>query len=64
MAIYLNFTSTWLGSPSMRPLLPLLAALMIAAPAWAGDLSVSLKTPSGAPRQDQALVQSALRLSF
>lgn len=40
----------------MRPLLPLLAALMIAAPAWAGDLAVSLKTPSGAPVTDAVIV--------
>lgn len=40
----------------MRLLLPLLAALLVAAPAWAGDLAVTLKTPSGAPVADAVIV--------
>lgn len=40
----------------MRLLLPMLAALLVAAPAWASDLVVSLKTPSGAPVADAVVV--------
>ena len=33
----------------MRLLPALLLGLLVAGPAWAGDLAVSLKTPSGKP---------------
>ncbi|WP_304169909.1 methylamine utilization protein [Phenylobacterium aquaticum] len=40
----------------MRLLLSVLAALLVTGPAWAGDLAVSLKTPSGAPVTDAVIV--------
>lgn len=40
----------------MRRLLPILVALLLAAPAWASDLAVTLKTPSGAPVADAVIV--------
>lgn len=40
----------------MRILAPLLLPLLAAAPAWAGDLTVSLKTPAGQPIADAVVM--------
>jgi plastocyanin len=40
----------------MRILPPLVLALLAAAPAWAGELAVSLKTPSGQPVVDAVIM--------